>query len=245
MAIKGKPRREPAATGNRLLAALPEPESARLAPALEAVSLELKQPLIQAGQPIHHLFFPTTAMASVLVVMEDGAEVEAGLIGPEGLVGLSAALGLDFAIYRVICQVPGEAWRMPARAFQQALQRSGPLAALIQRYTAVQLRQTAQLVACNALHTVTERLCRWLLMSHDRVGCDEFPMTQEFMSELLGLQRPSVTLIAGMLQQAGLISYKRGVIRVKNRRGLEEASCECYAVMNELYRRIIPELLIK
>jgi CRP-like cAMP-binding protein len=228
-----------------LLAALPEPEYARLAPALDAVSLELKQPLIQVGQPIRHLFFPTTAVVSLEILMEDGAEVEAGLVGPEGLVGLSAALGLDFALYRAICQVPGEAWRMPAQAFRHALQRSGPLAALVQRYAAVQLRQTAQMVACNALHPATERLCRWLLLFHDCAGRDEFPMTQEFMSELLGVRRPSVTLIAGTLQEAGLIAYKRGVIRIKDRRGLEEGSCECYAVMNELYRHIIPELSAK
>jgi CRP-like cAMP-binding protein len=225
-----------------LLAALAAEEDAHLAPALNCVSLELKQPLIQAGRPISHVFFPITAVASLLIVMEDGAEVEAGLIGREGLVGLSAALGLEFAVYQAICQVPGEAWRMPARVLRQALQRSWPLAALIQRYAAAQLRQTVQMVACNALHPATERLCRWLLMSHDRVGRDEFPMTQEFMSELLGVRRPSVTLIAGTLQEAGLIAYKRGMIRIKNRRGLEEASCECYAVMNELYRRIIPEL---
>jgi CRP-like cAMP-binding protein len=239
MPTQGKPGRDPRRTGNRLLAALPEEEYAHLAPALNCVSLELKQPLIQAGQSIHHVFFPITAMASLLIVMEDGDEVEAGLIGPEGLVGLSAALGLEFAVYRAICQVPGEAWQMPARVLRQALERSQPLVALIQRYAAAQLRQTAQMVACNALHPATERLCRWLLMSHDRVGRDEFPMTQEFMSELLGVRRPSVTVIAGMLQEAGLIAYKRGVIRVKNRRGLEEASCECYAVMNELYRRIM------
>jgi CRP-like cAMP-binding protein len=224
-----------------LLAALPEEEYARLAPSLNSVSLELKQTLIQVGQPIPHVFFPTSATASLLIVMEDGAEVEAGLIGPEGMVGLSVALGLDFAVYRVICQVPGQAWRMPARVLAQALQRSRPLEALIKRYAAVQLRQTAQMVACNALHAATERLCRWLLMCHDRVGRDEFPMTQEFISELLGVSRPSVTLIAGALQEAGLITYKRGLLRVKDRRRLEEASCECYAVMNELYRRILPE----
>lgn len=239
MSAKRKPTKESGRSGNRLLAALAEDEYASLASSLEFVSLELKQLLIQVGQPIRHVLFPTTAIGSLLVVMEDGAEVEVGLIGPEGLIGVSVAFGLEFAVYRCICQVPGEAWRIPAQVFREALQRSRPLGALIRLYTAVQLRQTAQIVACNALHPATERLCRWLLMTHDRVGRNEFPMTQEFMSELLGVRRPSVTLIAGTLQRAGLITYRRGLVRVEDRRALEEASCECYAVLKELYERIL------
>jgi CRP-like cAMP-binding protein len=203
------------------------------------VSLELKQPLTQLGQPLRRVYFPTTTTVSLLNVMEDGSEVEVGLIGPEGLVGLSVALGLPLAIYRTICQVPGEAWQVPASVFRQTLQHSRPFDSLLRRYAAVRLRQTAQMVACNALHPATERLCRWLLMSHDRVGRDEFPMTHEFMSELLGVRRPSVTIIAGALQGAGLITYRRGLVRVKNRRELEEASCECYAVMKDLYDQIL------
>jgi CRP-like cAMP-binding protein len=216
-----------------------EEDRARLAPSLELVSLELKEPLTELERPIRHIYFPTTAVVSILVVMVDGSEVESGLVGAEGLVGLSVALGLDLAIYRTICQVPGEAWRAPARVFREAVQRSRPLDELIMHYTSVRLRQTAQLVACNALHPAAERLCRWLLMSHDRVGRDEFPMTHEFMSELLGVRRPSVSIIAGTLQGAGLISYRRGSVRVRDRRKLEEASCECYAVIKTLHERIL------
>ena len=133
---------------------------------------------------------------------------------------------------------PGES---RPQEFRQALKRCQSLDDLVKRYAAVRLRQTAQVVACNALHPATERLCRWLLMSHDRVGRDEFTMTQEFMSELLGVRRPSVSLIAGTLQGAGLITYKRGLIRVKNRRGLEESSCECYEVMKHFYDLILKQ----
>src|SRR5262249_6629116 len=144
-----------------------------------------------------------------------------------------------FALYRCICQVPGEAWRISARLFREVRQRSTALDVLVQHYAVLRLRQTAQLVACNARHPATERLRRWLLMAHHRGGRDAFPTTQEFMSELVGVRRTSVTLIAGTLQAAGLITCKRGVIRIKDRRGLEEASCECYAVMKELFPRIL------
>jgi CRP-like cAMP-binding protein len=239
MSTKRELVKDPSRSGNRLLSALSGQEYARLLSSAESVSLELKQPLTQLGQPIRHVYFPTTATVSLLNVMEDGGEVEVGLIGPEGMVGLSIALGLPLAIYRSICQVPGDAWRVSSIQFRDSLQQSRSLDSLIRRYTAVRLRQTAQMVACNALHPATERLCRWLLMSHDRVGRDEFPMTQEFMSELLGVRRPSVTMIAGTLQEAGLITYKRGLVRVKNRRELEAAACECYAVMKELYEQIL------
>jgi CRP-like cAMP-binding protein len=230
----------PGRTGNRLLDRLPEEEYARLAPLLVSTSLALKQPLIQPDEPIHDIVFPTTALVSTLVVMEDGSEVETGITGAEGLVGLSTVLGLDFDLHRAICQVPGEAFRLPARALREAIERSRPLDALMRRYAAVVLRQTGQAVACNALHPVPERLSRWLLMSHDRVGRDEFPMTQEFMGELLGVRRQTVTVAAGTLQEAGLITFRRGIIRIVDRPRLEEAACECYGLMRGLYDRVFP-----
>jgi CRP-like cAMP-binding protein len=235
-----KPELTPGRTGNRLLDRLPEEEYTRLAPLLVSTPLKLKQLLIQASASIPDIYFPTTALVSTLVVMEDGSEVETGIAGAEGMVGLSTALGLEFDLHRAICQVPGECFRLPARAFREALERSRPLDALIRRYAAVVLRQTGQAVACNALHPVTERLSRWLLMSHDRVGRDEFPMTQEFMGELLGVRRQTVTVTAGALQEAGLIKFRRGMIRVLNRPRLEEAACECYGLMRGLYDRIFP-----
>ena len=172
--------------------------------------------------------------------MENGNEVETGITGAEGLVGLSVALGLDSSLHREICQVPGESFRLPAHIFRKALERSGPLDALIRQYSAVMLRQTGQGMACNALHPITERLCRWLLMSHDRVGQDEFPMTQEFMGDLLGVRRQSVTVAAGILQEAGLITFRRGSIRIVDRARLEEAACECYWVIRRLYDQVFP-----
>jgi hypothetical protein len=180
--------------------------------------------------------FPTTAVASVLMLMEDGSEVEAGLVGAEGMVGLSVALGLEGALYQSICQVPGGAWRLPARALPKALEGSRLLDATIKRYLAFRLREAAQLVACNTLHPLPKRLGRWLLMSQDRAGRDEFPMTHEFLCELLGVKRQTVA--AGTLQAAGLIRYRWGIVRVLDRGRLEEAVCECYADMRDFYDRV-------
>jgi CRP-like cAMP-binding protein len=227
-------------TGNRLLDSLSEEDCAHLFPSLVFAPLKLKQPLFRPDDAIRDVYFPTTALVSLLVVMEDGSEVETTLVGAEGMVGLPLALGIDSGLHKAICQVPGEGFRLPARAFLQALERSRPLDALIRRYAGVVLRQVTQVVACNALHPVNERLCRWLLMSHDRVGRDEFPMTQEFMGEMLGVRRQTVTVTAGTLQEAGLIIYKRGLIRIVNRARLEEAACECYEVIRGLYDRILP-----
>jgi CRP-like cAMP-binding protein len=240
MSTETKREPKPGRTGNRLLDRLPEEAYARLAPSLVSVSLELKQLLIQGDDPIRDVYFPTTALISTLVVMEDGSEVETTLTGVEGMVGLPVALGVDFGLSKAICQVPGEAWRLPACAFREALERGRSLDALFKRYAAVVLRQTAQVVACNALHPVPERLCRWLLMSHDRVGRDEFPMTHEFMGEMLGVRRQTVTVVAGTLQGAGLITLRRGIIRVVDRRRLEDAACECYGFIRALYDRILP-----
>jgi CRP-like cAMP-binding protein len=231
---------KPSRSGNRLLDRLPDEIYAELAPHLSPMQLKLKQLLIQPKDQIRDVFFPTTAVVSSLVVMENGSEVETGITGAEGFVGLSIALGLEAALHREICQVPGESFRLPAQIFVAARERSRPLDALIRQYSAVMLRQTGQGMACNALHPVTERLCRWLLMSHDRVGKDEFPMTQEFMGDLLGVRRQSVTVAAGILQQAGLITFKRGSIRIVDRGRLEEAACECYWVIRRLYDQVFP-----
>src|SRR3954454_4820768 len=230
----------PGRTANRLLDRLPEEEFARLAPDLVPASLEIKQLLSQGDDPIRDVYFPTTALVSTVVVMEDGSEAETTLTGVEGMVGLPVALGVDFGLSKAICQVPGEAWRLPACAFREALERGRSLDALFKRYAAVVLRQTAQVVACNALHPVPERLCRWLLMSHDRVGRHEFPMTHEFIGEMLGVRRQTVTVMAGSLQGAGLITLRRGIIRVVDRCRLEDAACECYGFIRALYDRILP-----
>jgi len=173
-------------TGNRLLDRLPVAEFARLAPALEPMSLELKQPITQMGGHVSHVVFPSTAVASVLMIMEDGKQVESASVGVEGMVGLSVFLGLDYALHRTICHVSGGAWRLPARALPEALQESRSLDATIRRYIAYRLREAARAVAYNALHPLPQRLSRWLLMSQDRAGRDELPMTHEFMANCWG-----------------------------------------------------------
>lgn len=239
MPIPQNPESTPTRFKNRLLERLSEEDYRRLAPSLSPTSWKLKQVVIEAGDPIPMLFFPTSAIISTLVVMEDGSEVETGITGAEGVVGLSAILGLKFDLHRAICQVQGAGFRLRASEFHEAAERSRPLDLLFRQYSAVVLRQTGQAVACNALHPVPERLCRWLLMSHDRVGQDEFPMTQEFMGDLLGVRRQSVTVAAGTLQAAGLITFKRGKIRIVDRARLEASACECYFLMKKIYERIL------
>jgi CRP-like cAMP-binding protein len=231
----------PGQVNNRLLERLPEEEFAALAPLLMPRAVKLKQVLVRPGEPIQEVFFPTTAVISALVDMEDSSAVETGITGAEGMVGLYTALGLESDPQRSICQVPGKGYSLSARSFRQALERSRPLQSLMLRYAAVVLRQTGQGMACNTLHPAPERLSRWLLMSHDRVGRDEFTMTQEFMGDLLGVRRPTVSIAAGTLKAAGLIAVRRGYIRIVDRPGLEQAACECYAIIRRLYEQIFPE----
>ena len=223
---------------NRLLAALPAPEAERLRPRLERVSLGLAEPLYEAGARIERVYFPLGGMFSLLITMADGSAVEVGTVGNEGLIGLPVFLGSERSPTAVICQVPGEACRMAAEAFREEVGRGGALAGLILHYTQAVLNQISQSVACNLLHSVEQRLGRWLLMSHDRAGADEFPMTHQFLAEMLGVRRPSVSVTAAKLQEAGLIGYHRGRIAVLDREGLEAASCECYRVVRDEFDRL-------
>ncbi|HZT80515.1 MAG TPA: Crp/Fnr family transcriptional regulator [Gemmataceae bacterium] len=226
-------------TGNQLLDRLPAGLFDSLAPSLEPVTLAAKEGVYDEGQPIRHVWFPTSAVISLVVVLEDGREIEATTVGREGLVGFHLVLGLDFSPLRALCQVPGGALRLPAGVLRRAVEASPAADAFLRRYVAVFLRNANQIVACNAVHSVEERACRWLLMAHDRVGSDEFSLTQEFLAEMLGVRRQSVTVVAGALQQAGLIAYRRGVVRILNRTGLEGASCECYRVMRAFYEGLL------
>ena len=226
-------------TGNRLLDQLPKEEYERLVPLLELVPLAAKQNLYGVNDPIRHVYFPKTGMISVVMLLEDGRQVESGTVGNEGLVGLPVVLGVGFSTHRVMCQVPGVSLRLPASPFMEAVKRSPQFYSLLQRYVAATLRDTAQIVACNALHPVLERLCRWLLMIHDRVATGAFPITQEFLAEMLGVRRQTISIIAGTLQKAGLVSYRRGVVRILNRKGLEECACECYQTMKATYDQIV------
>jgi len=223
---------------NRLLVALPRDEYHRLLPHLEKVPLPLRDILYEANGPIAHVFFPLIGVVS-LVIMDSGFTLEVGVIGNEGMVGTPVFLGSDRSPTRAIAQIPGEALRMEAKVLQKEMGRGGPLQGVVQRYTQTMVNQISQSVVCNHRHSVEKRMCRWLLMSHDRVGADEFPLTHEFLAQMLGVCRPTLTAVAGALQRAGLISYHRGTITVLDRKGLEAASCECYEVVAKELDRLL------
>jgi CRP-like cAMP-binding protein len=223
---------------NRLLVALPKDEYDRLLPHLEKVSLPLKDILYEADGPISHVFFPIHGVVS-LVIMDNGFTLEVGIIGNEGLVGSLVFLGADKSPTRAIAQIPGEALRMEVKVFQREIKREGALHGLVQRFTQAMINQISQSIVCNHRHSVAKRMCRWLLMSHDRVGADEFLLTHEFLAQMLGVRRPTVTAVACTLHKAGLISYHRGTITVLDRKGLETASCKCYEVVSKELGRLL------
>lgn len=227
------------ATDNRLLARLTVAGRRGLGPGLEPLSFPAKRVLYEFHGPVEYVYFPTTAMISEVVQMSDGREVEAATVGNEGFVGVSHFFGLDFSPLRAVCQVPGSGFRLPTAALRAALERSEEARQTVERYAAFSYRYAHQTVACNALHSVEQRAARWLLMTSDRVGRDEFPLTQEFLAEMLGVHRPTVSVVASALQAAGLVTYRRGVIRVTDRAGLQKSSCECYATLREFYARVL------
>jgi CRP-like cAMP-binding protein len=224
---------QPASTPrNRLLAALPSDDLARLWPRLEAVELPFRQVLHAPGKPITSVYFPETGYSSMLAYMEDGDAAEVGMIGYEGMVGLPVLLGADNDDIEAMVQVPGTALRMDTRAFREELERTSAFRTLLLRYALVHHTQVARTAACNGRHHIDQRLARWLLMAHDRTtGNDEFPMTHEFLSMMLGVRRAGISTTANTLQKAGFIRYQRGCIEVTDRRGLESVACECYGIV--------------
>jgi CRP-like cAMP-binding protein len=224
---------------NHLLAAVPAEEMEVLRPDLETVPLAFKQVLYEPERPIEQVYFPHRGVVSLVTEMEDGSSVEVATVGPEGIVGLPVFLGDTTIAGRAFAQVPGEAARMNADAFRRALGRCPKLHQLLSRYTLALLNLLAQNGACNRSHSVEERLARWLLMTQDRVHAPTFPMTQEFMAQMLGVSRPTVSTTASILQKAGFITYARGQINVTDRRGLEAASCECYRVIRKHFDRLV------
>jgi CRP-like cAMP-binding protein len=220
---------QPSRDGNQLLAALPAAEINRIRPLLESVPLKLKEILHRPGEPIRHVYFPTSGFLSVLTGLEDGRLVEVATIGREGMVGVSAASEGTPSTAIAMVQAEADSFlRMPAAEFRDEMDRHGPFHDLITRYTHALLAFIMQSTACNAVHSVEQRLARWLLLAQDRVGKEEFPLTQEFVAMMLGATRPTVTVVAGTLQKAGLIKYQRGRLTIVDRKGLEDASCECY-----------------
>jgi CRP-like cAMP-binding protein len=223
---------------NRLLAALPAEEYQRLLPHLEAVELRLGDVLSEPDEPMRYVYFPHRGTLSVLAIMEDGAEVEVGIIGNEGMSGLPIVLGADSTPLQLIVQVAHNATRIRADVFREELKRCGQFYKLLLRYGQALLVQTAQLAACNRLHTLDERLARWLLMCQDLARANELELTHDFLSVMLGVRRAGVSVAASKLQAEGSISYTRGRIRIVDRQGLEAASCECYAVIRKEFERL-------
>jgi CRP-like cAMP-binding protein len=229
----------PVGTRNGLLARLPEEEYARLASALEPIRVELGQDLSQPDRHMNYVYFPTGAILSFVVVMHDGRSVEVAAVGKEGVVGIAAALGFQNMPFRMICQIPGSCLRLRLNLLAEAQRHNPFFEALLRCYAAIALRTAYQLAACNALHPVEARLCRWLVTTHERVGSDEFPMTHEGLALALGVRRQTVSTIAGTLQAAGFIRYARGVIRVQNRVALEAAACECCTVLTSFFEEAL------
>jgi CRP-like cAMP-binding protein len=226
-------------TGNRLLARLPREELERLRPHLEHVSLALGEVIYESGGRQSHIYFPTTAIISLLYLMENGSSAEMGVAGCEGLVGVALFMGGGTVPNRAVVQSAGAAFRMKTKVLQDEFARGDTFQRLLLRYTQALMTQMSQTAVCNRLHTVEQQLCRWLLLSRDRLDTDELVMTQELIANMLGVRREGVTNAAGRLQENGLISYVRGRITILDRRGLEAAVCECYKVVKDEYDRLL------
>ena len=229
---------------NHLLAALPEAEWKRWSPQMELIDLELGAVLYESGTTMTHVYFPTTAIVSLLYVMENGASAEIAVVGNEGLVGIALFMGGGSTPSRAVVQSAGKGYRIPSQALKDEFKRA-PVLHLLLRYTQALITQMAQTAVCNRHHSLDQQLCRWLLLSLDRLKGDDLIMTQELISNMLGVRREGVTEGALKLQKAGLIKYARGHITVLDRPGLEERTCECYAVVKKEYERLLPAIEAK
>jgi len=223
---------------NRILAALPRQQQERLFPHLEQIKLETGQQLYESGEPIRYAYFPESALIALLSVTEDGATVEVGLVGNEGMLGIPILLQSETLPYRTIVQSPGSAQRMRAGFLQKEFNLCGPFHDRLLRYLHVLITQLAQAGVCNRFHTIEQRLCRWLLAAQDRIKSTELKFTQESLSQMLGTDRTSVTETASTLQRAGLIRYSRGHITILDREGLGAAACECHAIIKKEFDRL-------
>ncbi|MBB6245656.1 Crp/Fnr family transcriptional regulator [Rhodanobacter sp. A1T4] len=224
---------------NQLLSSLPKDEYARWLPHLEPLDLPLGKVLYESGSNLSHVYFPTSSIISLLYVMEDGASAEIAVVGNEGIVGISLFMGGRSTPSRAVVQSAGRGYRLAAAMLMEEFNRSGPVMHLLLRYTQALITQMSQTAVCNRHHSLDQQLCRWLLLSLDRLHSKELVMTQELIANMLGVRREGVTEAAGRLQKAGLIQYRRGHIVVLDRGGLEERSCECYAVVKKEYDRLL------
>jgi CRP-like cAMP-binding protein len=228
---------------NSLLAALPPADLERWLPQLEAVDLPLGRVLYESGAVLEHVIFPTTAIVSLLYVMEDGASAEIAVVGREGIVGIALFMGGESTPSRAVVQSAGKGLRLGARIIKEEFNRA-PVLHLLLRYTQALITQMAQTAVCNRHHSLDQQLCRWLLLSLDRLSGQQLEMTQELIANMLGVRREGVTEAAVKLQKAGLIRYARGHIEVLDRKRLEQRSCECYAVVKAEYDRLLPPRIV-
>jgi CRP-like cAMP-binding protein len=227
---------------NHLLDALLVAEYDRLFPHLELVQMPLGKALYESGGRLQHVYFPTTSIVSLLYVMEDGASAEIAVVGNEGILGISLFMGGETTPSRAVVQSAGYGYRLKAQLLKNEFNRAGPVLRLLLRYTQALITQMAQTAVCNRHHSVEQQLCRWLLLSLDRLSADELTMTQELIANMLGVRREGVTEAAGKLQRAGLIHYSRGHIKVLDRPRLEARVCECYQVVKTEFDRLLPSL---
>ncbi|WP_246116345.1 Crp/Fnr family transcriptional regulator [Denitromonas halophila] len=225
---------------NHLLAALPVEDRERLFSKLEETPMPLGHVLYESGAQMRHIYFPTTAIVSLLYVMEDGASAEIAVVGNEGVVGVSLFMGGETTPSRAVVQSAGLAYRLPGQLLKDEFLRAGPMQRLLLRYTQALITQMAQTAVCNRHHSLDQQFCRWLLLSLDRLPTNELVMTQELIANMLGVRREGVTEAAGNVQRAGLIEYRRGHITVLDRAGLEARACECYAVVKKEFDRLLP-----
>jgi CRP-like cAMP-binding protein len=224
---------------NRLLSLLPAAERQRVLERCERMRLEHRTVLYEPGAQIEQVYFPLHGMVSLVITSEEGQTVEIGTVGNEGMLGTQVVLGARTSHVEAVIQVAGEFLRMGRNDLQRELKRDGKLRSLAERFAQALTNQIAQSVLCNRAHSVDERLCRWFLMTHDRAGRNEMVLTQQFVAQMLGVRRPSVTVAAGVLQKAGLISYSRGKLEILDRRGLEAGACECYEIVRQETERLL------
>jgi CRP-like cAMP-binding protein len=239
--VKTAPAAKHSPKDNRLLAAIPDAEYQALVPALERVVMPLGEAVYESGGPQGFVYFPTSSIVSLLYVLKDGATAEIAVTGNEGLVGISLFMGGETTPSRAVVQSAGEGYRLRASVLKKEFERGGALQHLLLRYTQALITQMAQTAVCNRHHSVDQQLCRWLLLSLDRLASDRLVMTQELIANMLGVRREGVTEAAGKLQAEGLIEYSRGKITVVDRKRLEKRVCECYAVVRKEYDRLLPE----
>jgi CRP-like cAMP-binding protein len=233
-----QPRADP--RQNRLIGHLPDADFQRWLPQLEWVDMPLGAVMYESGRPMSHVYFPTTSIVSLLYVMEDGASAEIAVVGNEGLVGIALFMGGETTPSRAVVQSAGEGWRLRAKTVKDEFESLGPVMHLLLRYTQALITQMAQTAVCNRHHSLDQQLCRWLLLSLDRLRGNHLVMTQELIANMLGVRREGVTEAALKLQRRGLIRYTRGHITVLDRSGLEESTCECYGVVKAEYDRLLP-----